>query len=89
MQCKAVNLSLKKMTKYKDEVKLRSSLVAQQIKDLALSLLWHGFNSWLRNFHRLEEWQKKKKKRKKRKEKEKKGRKISLNKFSTVIDKMQ
>ena len=37
----------------------RSSLVAQQIKDLALSLQqlgwlqWHGFDHWPRNFHML------------------------------------
>ena len=36
---------------------LRSSLVALQVKDLALSLLWlrlllwHGFDPWPRNFH--------------------------------------
>ena len=28
-----------------------SSLVAQQVKYLALSLLWRGFDSWSRNFH--------------------------------------
>ena len=28
-----------------------SSLVAQLLKDLALSLLWHGFNPWPGNFH--------------------------------------
>ena len=27
-----------------------SSLVAQRGKDLALSLLWHGFNTWPWNF---------------------------------------
>jgi len=37
---------------------MRSSLVAQKVKDLALSLQWFGlllwckFNPWLRNFHR-------------------------------------
>ena len=29
----------------------RSSLVAQQFKDPALSLLWHGFDPWPGNFH--------------------------------------
>ena len=29
---------------------LRSSLVAQQVKGPALSLLWHGFIPWPRNF---------------------------------------
>ena len=37
--------------------KSQSSLVAQQVKDLGLSLLWlrsllwHGFDPWLSNFH--------------------------------------
>ena len=31
------------------------------------SLLWHRFDSWLRNFHMLQAWQKKKKKKKKKK----------------------
>ena len=54
--------------------------MAQQVKDLVLSLqqlgslLWHGFDPWLGNFHILWEWQKKKKKKKK-KEKEKKRKK--------------
>ena len=26
---------------------VRSSLVAQQVKDLVLSLQWHGFDPWL------------------------------------------
>ena len=36
--------------------------MAQQLKDLALSLqwlgslLWHGFNPWLRNFYMLQAW---------------------------------
>ena len=29
---------------------LESSLVVQQVKDLMLSLLWHGFGPWLGNF---------------------------------------
>ena len=29
---------------------LRSSLVAQQVKDLQLSLLWYGFDPWPENF---------------------------------------
>jgi len=46
-----------------------SSLVVQQVKDLALSLqwfgslLWHEFDPWLGNFHMPWEWQKKKKKK--------------------------
>ena len=41
-----------------------SFLVVHQVKDLALSLqqlgslLWHGFNPWLENFHMLWEWPK-------------------------------
>jgi len=48
----------------------QSSLVAQQVEDLALSLqqlgslLWHMFDSWPRNFHMPWHSQKKKKKRK-------------------------
>ena len=44
--------------------------MAQQIKDLPLSLLWfesllqHGFYPWSRNFCMLWLWQKKKKKKK-------------------------
>ena len=30
-----------------------SSLVVQQVKDLALKLLWHGFDPQPRNFHML------------------------------------
>ena len=46
----------------------RSSHVAQQVKDLVLSLqwlrslLWHGFNPWPGNFHMLQVQPKKKKK---------------------------
>ena len=32
---------------------LWSSLLAHQVKDLALSLLWHGFDPWPGNFHML------------------------------------
>ena len=32
---------------------IRSSLVAQRIKDLVLSLLWHRFSPWPWNFHML------------------------------------
>ena len=38
----------------------RSSLVAQQIKDLAWSLLWLRFAPWPRNFHMPQVWPKKK-----------------------------
>jgi len=30
-----------------------SPLIAQQVKDSALSLLWHGFGRWPGNFHML------------------------------------
>ena len=45
----------------------RNSLVAQGVKDPALSLqrlgtlLWHRLDPWLRNFHMPGAWQKKKK----------------------------
>ena len=48
------------------------SLVAQQVKDPALSLqwlqflLWRGFDPWPGNFSLLWEWQKKKKKKRER-----------------------
>ena len=59
------------MTKKKKKKKKsqRSSLVAQQVKDLALlllwlgSLLWHKFNHWPQNFCMLRVQQKKKKKK--------------------------
>lgn len=35
-----------------------SSLVAKWVKDPALSLLWLGFNPWLKNFHMLQVCQK-------------------------------
>ena len=47
---------------------LESSLVAQWIKDLALSLqwlrllLWHRFNLWARNCHMTQAWPREKKK---------------------------
>ena len=44
----------------------RSSLVAQQVKDSALSLLWGGFEPWPWNFHMSQVWPKKKKKKKKK-----------------------
>ena len=36
-----------------EKVYTRSSLVAQQVEDLALSLLWQGFNPWPGNFYVL------------------------------------
>ena len=36
-----------------------SSLVAQQVKALALSLLWYEFDPWPGNFHMLQVWPKK------------------------------
>ena len=59
---------------------LWSSLVVQQVKDLALSLqqlgllLWHGFDPWLGNFQTY--WAQTKKKKRKRKRKKKKEKKI-------------
>ena len=57
-----------KCTKYKKYIKKKkktwSSLVTQQVKDLALSLLWlgsllwHGFIPWPRNFHMPQLWPK-------------------------------
>ena len=38
------------LTPSKKKRKIWSSLVVQRVKDLALSLLWHRFNSWPRNF---------------------------------------
>ena len=35
--------------------------MAQRIKDLAWSLMWHGFDPWPRNFYILQVEQKKKK----------------------------
>ena len=36
--------------------------MVQKVKDLALSLLWHRFDLWPRNFHVPWPWPKKKKK---------------------------
>ena len=41
-----------------------SSQVAQQVKDLALSLLWHQFDPWPGNFCMLWVWPKQKQKQK-------------------------
>ena len=55
--------------KKKEKEKERSSLVTQQVKDLALSLLWFWllprlrFSPWLRNFHMLKVQPKRKKKK--------------------------
>ena len=40
---------------------LGSSLMVKQVKDLALSLLWHGFDPWPWNFCMPQVWPKKKK----------------------------
>ena len=51
----------------------QNSLVAQWVKDPALSLqkpeslLWYRFDPWPGNFHMLRAWQKKKKKKKQEK----------------------
>ena len=41
-------------------------MVSQQIKDLALPLLWHGFDHWPKNLCKLSAQQKKKKKKRER-----------------------
>ena len=41
--------------------------MVQWVKDLALSLLWHGFHPWPWNFHMPQEQPKKKKRKKKKK----------------------
>ena len=43
-----------------------SSLVAQQVKDLALSLLWCRFDPWPGNFHMPWAWPKKEKEKEKK-----------------------
>ena len=50
----------------------RSSLVAEQVKDLVWSLLWRGFNPWPRNFHML--WAQPKERRRDRQTERKEGR---------------
>ena len=56
--------------------------MAQQIKDLALSLLWLGFYPWASNFCLLQVWPKKKKKKA---EKGKVGNKVvKVNSYLTV-----
>ena len=53
--------------KYKEDIgvytvtkgKIWSSLLLQKVKDLGLSLLWWGFNSWPGNFSVLWKWPKK------------------------------
>ena len=42
-----------------EKSKLKSSLVVQQVKDQASSLLWLRFDPWPRNFCMLRGWQKK------------------------------
>ena len=49
--------------KKKKKFNSRSSLMAQWVKDLALSLLCCGFHPWSGNFCMLQKWQKKKKKK--------------------------
>ena len=54
------------VTHYNKKMSIGSSLVAQQVKDLALSLQrlgslpWHGFSPWPRNFHMAQEQPKQK-----------------------------
>ena len=43
----------------KKVIKGWSTLVAQWVKDSALSLLWLGFDPWPRNFRMLQAWGKK------------------------------
>ena len=45
--------------KHSLKVLFGSSLVAQWVKDLAFSMLWHGFYPWPRNFCMLRIWPKK------------------------------
>ena len=58
--------------------KVRSSLVAQRVKDPGLSvlwlrsLLWPGFAPWLQNFRIQKKKKKKERKKERKKEKEKK-----------------
>ena len=42
-------LSIREMEHYR--IQKKSSLVAQQVKNLPLSLLWHRFDPWTGNFH--------------------------------------
>ena len=54
--------AVEKSMKDAQNTKIRSSLVAQQVKDLALApqqlswLLWQRFDPWPRNFHILQAW---------------------------------
>lgn len=41
-----------------NDVRMQSSLVAQRVEDLVLSLLWHGFDPWPWNFYMLQAWPK-------------------------------
>ena len=67
----------------------RSSLVAQWVKDLALSLqrpgllLWLWFNPWSRNSHAAGRVKKKKKKRQKNNNNNKTGKMVKLAHFLT------
>ena len=48
----AAGVALKKIVKFfQDNARCWSSLVAQWVKDLALSLLWCGFYPWPGNSH--------------------------------------
>jgi len=65
--------------------------VAQQVKDLALSLqrlrllLWHRFDPWLGNFHMpWAQAKKKEEKRKKRKRTKKKKKKVHKTSFALI-----
>ena len=62
------SLVLKEFITSSKEKMLGSPLVAQWVKDLALSLLWYGFDPWPGNFLMLWAWPKKKKKKKETKE---------------------
>ena len=45
------------MSWYKIKHKLRgNSLVAQWVKDPVLSLLWRGFDTWIRNYCMFQAW---------------------------------
>ena len=58
--------SMDYLSHFRKTILNRSSPVAQQVKDLALSLpwfgslLWRGFSPWCGNFHMPQVWPKKK-----------------------------
>ena len=55
---------MKAVSDQTSEMESKCSLVAQQVEGLVVTLLWHGFDPWHRNFHVLQAWPKKKKREK-------------------------